>query len=48
MLPVAAGSADYTDEQITGGRRVVREIWVTNAAGITFPGFEQQEAVKKS
>ena len=35
------GSADHTDEEIAGGQRVVREIWVTTADGIDFPGAAQ-------
>lgn len=47
MPRAAAGSADHTDEQIAGGRRVVREIWVTNADGIDFPGAEQVFRIRR-
>jgi len=47
MPQAASGSADYTDEQIVGGRRVVREIWVTNAEGIDFPAAAQVFRIRR-
>ena len=36
-----AGSADYTQEEVVGGRRIVREIWVRPGDGIKFPHLKQ-------
>jgi predicted transposase YbfD/YdcC len=48
-LPRAvAGSAGHTDEQTIGGRRVVREIWTADAAGIDFPGAEQVFRIRRT
>lgn len=47
MPKATAGSAHHHDEQITGGRRVVREIWVA-AAGIDFPGAKQVFRIRRS
>lgn len=41
------GSADYTHEQIIGGRRIVREIWVRPGHGITFPRLEQVFRIRR-
>ena len=41
------GSADHTDEEIAGGQRVVREIWVTTADGIDFPGAAQVFRIRR-
>lgn len=48
MPRTVAGSADHTHQQITGGRRVVREIWVTDADGIDFPGAKQVFRIRRS
>lgn len=48
MPKAVAGSAHHTDEQIIGGRRVVREIWVAEAAGIAFPGAKQVFRIRRS
>lgn len=37
----ADGSANYTQEQILRGRRIVREIWVLPGHGISFPHLQQ-------
>lgn len=47
MPRALAGSADHTDEEIVGGRRVVREIWVTSADGIDFPGAAQVFRIRR-
>jgi predicted transposase YbfD/YdcC len=41
------GSADYTQEQIVGGRRIVREIWVRPGAGIAFPRLKQVFRIRR-
>lgn len=41
------GSADHTDEETAGGQRVVREIWVTTADGIDFPGAAQVFRIRR-
>jgi predicted transposase YbfD/YdcC len=41
------GSADYTDDQILGGRRIVREIWVAPADGIDFPHAQQVFRIRR-
>lgn len=43
----AAGSADHTHEQILGGRRIIREIWVRPGTGITFPRLEQVFRIRR-
>lgn len=43
----AGGSADYTHEEVIGGRRIVREIWVQSGAGITFPGIKQVFRIRR-
>ena len=48
MPRTVAGTACHTDEQITGGRRVVREIWVVDADGIDFPGAKQVFRIRRS
>jgi predicted transposase YbfD/YdcC len=47
MPRAVAGSAHHTQQQITGGRRVVREIWVTDADGIDFPGAQQVFRIRR-
>jgi predicted transposase YbfD/YdcC len=47
MPRARTGSACHTDEQITGGRRVVREIWVADAEGIDFPGAKQVFRIRR-
>lgn len=42
-----SGSADYTHEEVVGGRRIVREIWVRPGAGITFPGIKQVFRIRR-
>jgi predicted transposase YbfD/YdcC len=42
-----AGSADYTHEEIVGGRHIVREIWVRPGAGIKFPGIKQVFRIRR-
>jgi hypothetical protein len=42
-----AGSADYTHEEIVGGRRIVREIWVRPGTGITFPHLKQVFRIRR-
>jgi predicted transposase YbfD/YdcC len=42
-----AGSADYTHEQIVGGRRIVREIWVRPGTGISFPRLKQVFRIRR-
>jgi hypothetical protein len=42
-----AGSADYTHEQILGGRRIVREIWVRPGTGISFPRLKQVFRIRR-
>jgi predicted transposase YbfD/YdcC len=48
MPRALAGSAHHTQEQIIGGRRVVREIWVVDADGINFPGAQQVLRIRRS
>lgn len=48
MPRALAGSAHHTQQQITGGRRIVREIWVTDATGIDFPGAQQVFRIRRS
>jgi predicted transposase YbfD/YdcC len=48
MPRAVAGSAHHTDKQIISGRRVVREIWVTDADGIHFPGAKQVFRIRRS
>lgn len=48
MPRAVAGSAHHTCEQIVGGRRVVREIWVADADGIGFPGAKQVFRIRRS
>lgn len=43
-----AGSAHHTDEQVVGGRRVVREIWIAPADGIDFPGATQVFRIRRT
>ena len=43
----STGSADYTHEQILGGRRIVREIWVRPGTGITFPRLAQVFRIRR-
>jgi hypothetical protein len=40
-------AAHHRDEQITGGRRIVREIWVADAAGIDFPHASQVLRIRR-
>ena len=47
MPRAVAGSAHHTQQQITGGRRIVREIWVTTADGIDFPGARQVFRIRR-
>jgi predicted transposase YbfD/YdcC len=48
MPKAVAGSACHTHEQIIGGRREVREIWVADAANIDFPGAKQAFRIRRS
>jgi predicted transposase YbfD/YdcC len=48
MPRAVAGSAHHTHEQTVGARRVVREIWVADAAGINFPGAQQVFRIRRS
>ncbi len=48
MPRARTGSAHHTDEQIVGGRRVVREIWVSHAEGIDFPGAKQVFRIRRT
>jgi predicted transposase YbfD/YdcC len=48
MPSARAGSAHHTDEQVVGGRRIVREIWVTGAGGIDFPHAAQVFRIRRS
>lgn len=41
------GSADHTHQQIIGGRRIVREIWVQPADGIDFPHAQQVFRIRR-
>lgn len=41
------GSADYTHEQILGGRRILREIWVRPGTGIIFPRLAQVFRIRR-
>lgn len=43
----AAGSADHLHEEVVGGRRIVREIWVRPGAGIRFPHPEQVFRIRR-
>ena len=47
MPRATAASAHHTDQQITGGRRIVREIWVTTAEDIDFPGAQQVFRIRR-
>ncbi len=47
MPHARTGSAHHTDDHIVGGRRVVREIWVTHADGIGFPGAKQVFRIRR-
>jgi predicted transposase YbfD/YdcC len=42
-----AGSADHIHEEIVGGRRIVREIWVRPGIGITFPHLQQVFRIRR-
>lgn len=48
MPKAVAGSAHHTHQQITGGRRIVREIWLADADGISFPGAQQVFRIRRS
>jgi predicted transposase YbfD/YdcC len=48
MPRARTGSAHHTDEQTIGGRRVVREIWVSHAEGIAFPGAQQVFRIRRT
>lgn len=41
------GSAHHTHDQMTGGRRIVREIWVAAADGINFPHTRQVFRIRR-
>jgi predicted transposase YbfD/YdcC len=41
------GSAHHTHDQITGGRRIVRQIWVAAAVGINFPHTRQVFRIRR-
>lgn len=41
------GSAHHTHDQVIGGRRVVREIWVAGADGIDFPHARQVFRIRR-
>lgn len=47
MPKAAAGSAHHTTEERVGGHRVVREIWVVPATGITFPKARQVYRIRR-
>jgi predicted transposase YbfD/YdcC len=40
-------SADHTHEEVVGGRRIVREIWVRPGTGISFPGIKQVFRIRR-
>jgi predicted transposase YbfD/YdcC len=48
MPRAVTGSAAHRQEEIKGGRRVVREIWVADAHGIDFPGAGQVFRIRRS
>jgi hypothetical protein len=48
MPKAVAGSAHHRHEQIIGSRRVVREIWTADAAGIDFPSAKQVFRIRRS
>lgn len=41
------GSADHTHEQIVGGQRIVRELWVQPGTGIKYPGIKQVFRIRR-
>lgn len=43
----STGSADYINEEVVGGRRIVREIWVRPGTGITFPRLAQVFRIRR-
>jgi predicted transposase YbfD/YdcC len=48
LMPRAAvGSAHHTTDERVGGHRVVREIWVVPATGITFPRARQVYRIRR-